>query len=295
MMGTDSLTPIHTQTETSVLQRLFLFLILFGCGLAVLLFGSNTFEILPTNKNLTYNLVVSSILLLASLWFKPNQSFQKYWEITFMFFVASVVYPITWGTAGWKEAIFSWLGVTINTSQGLALDKILQMVFTVAPILILIRIAGFKFGSIYLQRGDLKTGLGIGALVLFNLITSAFLFFGLRFSSIDGILAAFLYGLVFAFANGFLEELWLRAIFLRPLVPHLGVNGSVLLTAIIFASIHAGATYFLPISIPFMLVNTLTLGLACGYLIIKTNSIWGAMLIHAAADFFLFVALLANV
>ncbi len=294
-MGTDSLTPIHTQTETSVLQRLFLFLILFGCGLAVLLFGSNTFEILPTNKNLTYNLVVSSILLLASLWFKPNQSFQKYWEITFMFFVASVVYPITWGTAGWKEAIFSWLGVTINTSQGLALDKILQMVFTVAPILILIRIAGFKFGSIYLQRGDLKTGLGIGALVLFNLITSAFLFFGLRFSSIDGILAAFLYGLVFAFANGFLEELWLRAIFLRPLVPHLGVNGSVLLTAIIFASIHAGATYFLPISIPFMLVNTLTLGLACGYLIIKTNSIWGAMLIHAAADFFLFVALLANV
>jgi membrane protease YdiL (CAAX protease family) len=211
-----------------------------------------------------------------------------------MFFVASVVYPITWVTAGWKGVTFSWLGVTINTSQGLALDKILQMVFIVAPILILIRIAGFKFGSIYLQRGDLKTGLGIGALVLFNLITSAFLFFGLRFSSMDGILTAFLYGFVFAFANGFLEELWLRAIFLRPLIPHLGVKGSVLLTSIIFASIHAGATYFLPISIPFMLVNTLTLGLACGYLIIKTNSIWGAVMIHAAADFFLFVALLAN-
>jgi membrane protease YdiL (CAAX protease family) len=211
-----------------------------------------------------------------------------------MFFVASVVYPITWVTAGWKEDIFTWLGLTINTSQSLALDKILQMVFTVVPILVLARVAGFSFHSIYLQRGDLKTGLGIGALVLFNLITSAFLFFGLRFSSMDSILAALLYGLVFAFANGFLEELWLRAIFLRSLIPHLGVNSSILLTSIIFASIHAGATYFLPISIPFMLVNTLTLGLACGYLIIKTNSIWGAVMIHAAADFFLFVALLAN-
>jgi len=144
------------------------------------------------------------------------------------------------------------------------------------------------------QWGDLKTRLGIGALVLFNLITSAFLFFGLRFTNMNQLFTAFLYGLVFAFANGFLEELWLRAIFLRPLLPLLGVNGSILLTSIIFASIHAGATYFMPISIPFMLVNTLTLDLACGYLIVKTNSIWGAVLIHAAADFFLFFALLAK-
>jgi membrane protease YdiL (CAAX protease family) len=282
------------QSGTSVFQHLFLNLILLMVGLAVLLFGANTFKILPTNKNLTYNLIVSSILLLGALWVRTSQVSQKYWEITIMFFIASVVYPITWVTIGWKEAIFTWLGLTVASSQGLALDKILQMVFTIVPILVLVRAAGFSFRSIYLQRGDLKTGLGIGILVLFNLITSTFLFFGLRFSSMDDILAAILYGLVFAFANGFLEELWLRAIFLRPLVPHLGVNGSILLTSIIFASIHAGATYFKPISIPFMLVNTLTLGLACGYLIVKTNSIWGAVLIHAAADFFLFFALLAK-
>jgi membrane protease YdiL (CAAX protease family) len=43
-----------------------------------------------------------------------------------------------------------------------------------------------------------------------------------------------------------------------------------------------------------MLANTLTMGLACGYLTIKTDSIWGAVLIHAAADLFLFIAMLAN-
>jgi membrane protease YdiL (CAAX protease family) len=36
------------------------------------------------------------------------------------------------------------------------------------------------------------------------------------------------------------------------------------------------------------------LGLARGYLMMKTDSIWGATLIHSAADSFLFVAVLAN-
>jgi membrane protease YdiL (CAAX protease family) len=38
----------------------------------------------------------------------------------------------------------------------------------------------------------------------------------------------------------------------------------------------------------------LTGGLAYGYLTIKTDSLWGATLIHVASDFFLFVAILAN-
>jgi membrane protease YdiL (CAAX protease family) len=42
-------------------------------------------------------------------------------------------------------------------------------------------------------------------------------------------------------------------------------------------------------------VNTLALGLGCGYLMMKSDNIWGATLIHAASDFFLFVAVLANV
>jgi len=36
------------------------------------------------------------------------------------------------------------------------------------------------------------------------------------------------------------------------------------------------------------------LGLACGYVMMKTDNIWGAVLIHAAADLFAFIALLAN-
>jgi len=49
------------------------------------------------------------------------------------------------------------------------------------------------------------------------------------------------------------------------------------------------------VALPFMVANTFTLGLGCGYLMMKSDSIWGATLIHAAADFFLFIAVLANV
>jgi membrane protease YdiL (CAAX protease family) len=130
--------------------------------------------------------------------------------------------------------------------------------------------------------------------VWFNFAASALLFFATRFTSIDTLGAALLWGLVFSCANGFMEELWLRGIFLKRFEPVLGVGGSVLLTSIVFSLMHGGATYLTPVAIPFMVANTLTLGLACGYLMMKTDSIWGAVLIHAAADLFLFVAMLAS-
>jgi membrane protease YdiL (CAAX protease family) len=187
------------------------------------------------------------------------------------------------------------LGVAaVVTSQGTTIDKVIQMILTVVPILVLVKVSGADLGSIYLKRGNLKMALGFGALVWLNFATSAFLFFAERFTSMDRLIAAVLWGLVFSFANGFLEELWLRAIFLKRLEPFLGLGGSVLLTSIVFSVIHAGSTYLTPIAMPFMLANTFTLGLACGYLMMKLDNIWGPTLIHAAADFFLFVALLAN-
>jgi site-specific recombinase XerD len=42
------------------------------------------------------------------------------------------------------------------------------------------------------------------------------------------------------------------------------------------------------------LLREYLLGLACGFLTMKTDSLWGAVLIHAASDLFLFTALLAR-
>jgi membrane protease YdiL (CAAX protease family) len=115
-----------------------------------------------------------------------------------------------------------------------------------------------------------------------------------RFTSVDTLIAAVVWGLVFSLVNAFMEELWLRGIFLKRFEPLLGLNASVWLTSIIFAWGHGFAFYFNPTALFFYVLNTLALGLACGYLMMKSDNIWGATLIHAASDFFLFIAVLAN-
>jgi membrane protease YdiL (CAAX protease family) len=80
----------------------------------------------------------------------------------------------------------------------------------------------------------------------------------------------------------------------KKLLPLVGVAGTVILTSIWFGAMHFLSVAYMPFAIvPIFVINTLTMGLACGILMVKTDSIWGAYLIHAAADLFLFIAMLA--
>jgi hypothetical protein len=280
--------------HTNWIHRLGVFIVFLILGVAIFVFGSNYFNIFPTNGNLIYNLILSAVLLAAALWFKFDQRWNKYWQSIFAFFIASVAFPVTSIFGRWTVQVLGWFHVTTATAQGIAIAKVCEMFLIVIPILALTKLSGTNLGSIYLKRGNLKWGLGIGALVLFNFASSAFLFFAARYTSVDKIEAAVLLGIVFSFSNGFMEELWLRGIFLKRFESFLGVSGSVLLSSIVFSLMHVGAVYVTPMVIPIMLFYCMTMGLACGYLMMKTDSILGPMLIHAAADFFLFFAMLAN-
>lgn len=276
---------------TNWIQRLGLFILFLVCEVVIYILGSNYFDVFATNKNTTFNLITCAVFLIAALWFKRTERLNQYWRVTFAFFVASVAYPITGLTMGWLLDSFS---IVPSTTQGLALGKVVEVLMIVVPILVLTKLSGADMVSIYLKRGDLRLGLGIGGLVFVNFATSALIFFAMRFTSMELLGSAIVWGLVFSFANGFMEELWLRGILLRQFQPFIGVHGSVWLTAIIFALMHGMAYYFMPAVLPIFVLNTLTLGLTCGYLMVKSDSIWGAVLVHAAADLFLFIAVLAN-
>jgi membrane protease YdiL (CAAX protease family) len=276
------------------IQYLGLFLLFLICEAAIFIFGSSYFDIYPTNRNLTYNLVISAVFLTISLWFKYNKRWNKYWQIAFAFFIASTALPFTMLLEGWINAVLNWFAVTVDTSKGLAIVKVCEMLLKTLPLIALVKLSGADMPSIFLKRGNLKVGLGVGVLVFINFSTSALLFFTTRYTNLALLGNAIVWGLVFSFANGFMEELWLRGIFLKRFEPVLGINGSVWLTSIIFGLMHGMAYYFTPAVLPFFVINTLALGLGCGYLMMKSDSIWGATLIHAAADFFLFIAVLAN-
>lgn len=281
-------------TQTNWFQRLGLFVLFLVCEATIFIFGSYYFDVFPTNKNLTFNLAVSAVFLIVSLWFKFDKRFNRYWLVAFAFFIASTAYPISAIFDGWIRAVLGWFAVTTDTSQGLAIEKVCEMLLKVLPILALIKVSGADLGSVFLKRGNLKLGLGIGALVFFFLGTATFMFAAQRFPSVDTLIATVIWGLVFSFVNGFMEELWLRGLFLKRFAPFIGINGAVWVTSIIFASMHSFAFYFDPFALAFFFVNTLALGLGCGYLMMKSDNLWGAVLIHAASDFYLFVAVLAS-
>ncbi len=281
--------------QTNLLQRLGLFFLFLICEAAIFIFGSNYFDVYPTNKNLTFHLTLSAVFLVIAMWFKFNQRLNKFWQIAFAFFIASFVVTTTSLIGGWNFTFLDWFNAVENTSKGQAINKLYEVLMVVLPIIALVKLSGADMGSIFLKRGNLKLGIGIGLLVFLFLAPASFMFAAQRFTSEDALIAAVVWGMVFSFANGFMEELWLRGIFLKRFAPLIGINSAVWVTSIIFASMHSFAYYFMPSAIPFFFMNTFALGLACGYLIVKSDNIWGAVIIHAASDFFLFIAVLANV
>ncbi len=272
------------------------FVLLLICGASIFVFGSNYFTVFPTNRNLAYNTVLSAAFSATAVWLKRDERLAKYWPVAFAFFIASFAFLFTsfFSGLGLSDVVLGWFNLTTGTSQGIAIAKLYETLMIVVPIIVLTKLSGEDLGAIFLKRGNLQWGLGLGTLVLFNFASSAFLFFATRYANVDTLGAAVLWGIVFSFANGFMEELWLRGIFSKRFEPLLGVSGTVLLTSIVFSLMHVGAVYVTPVAIPFVLAYALTMGLACGYLMMKTDSIWGATLIHAAADLFLFIAMLAN-
>ncbi len=290
-----ALAQAKASAPTRGLTRWASFAVLLHCSVAIFFFGCNYFEIFLTNHNLNFQLFLAVSFVAVAIVCRRTERLNRYWQLAFAFFTAAAAMLVSTLFGGWNHAIvIDWLGVMPDTSQWQAVDKLYEVLMVVVPLLVLTKLSGADLGVVYLKRGNLKWGLGLGGLVWFNFVASAFLFYAMRFTSTGTLGAAVLWGLVFSCANSFMEELWLRGIFLRRLEPFLGVGGSVLVTSIAFALLHGGAVYLTPIAVPFMVANTFTLGLACGYLTMKTDSLWGAWLIHAASDLFLFIALLAS-
>jgi membrane protease YdiL (CAAX protease family) len=284
-----------TATPSGLATRTGLFVLFLVCAFAVFMLGVNYLPLFPTNGKWVYAASLSFVFLAAALIFKRNGKLVKYWPIAYAFFVASSVNLVSDLFAGYNRAIARLFGILTDTNQFMGLAKLYDALLVILPILVLTLLSGAGLGSLFLKKGNLnrKWGLGIGFLVLFNFFTSAIIFFGTSYQ-VSRLGPVILWGLVFSLSNSLLEELWVRGLFLKKLVPLIGMGGAVVLTSIWFGALHFFAVAYLPAAvIPVFVINTLTMGLACGILMLKTDSIWGAFLIHAAADLFLFIATLA--
>jgi membrane protease YdiL (CAAX protease family) len=216
------------------------------------------------------------------------------------------------GLAPWRPIFFAWftavfslslgyffadpalalLGLTTTTPVGVSLAKVIQASLIVAGVLLLTRLSGQTLASLYLRKGRLMLGLGvglIGALALAALASRQPSFMALDTAKRLSLLP---WMLLFVTSNAFMEELLFRGLFLGRYEALIGKWPAILSTALAFTLAHMQVTYAPQMMV--FLSALFVLAIAWGWLMHKTNSLWGSVLFHAGADLLIVLPIFAG-
>jgi membrane protease YdiL (CAAX protease family) len=233
------------------------------------------------------------ILLIAALLAQRSIRLNKYWWLIFGLFIMASTVSLDWWVAG---LMLDSLGIYTNTPAGLALEKFKTVIIVATAIIVLTRLSGSNLASIYIQRGDLKRGLTIGLIAFGIAVVGSIPMSRLMFAGEDMTLAELLkwapWILIAVLANATNEELLFRGLFLRKLEPFYGKFLSNCLIVLVFTGLHLGVTYTRDQMV--FLVVVAPLALAWGYIMQKTDSVWGSILFHAGTDIPIFLAIFST-
>jgi len=233
------------------------------------------------------------ILLLAiTLLVRRNKHLEAYWQISFAFFVMAIAVSLD---RVFGIYLIDYLGIIDNTASGWALPKLNECAVIVCVILLFTRMSGSNRGSIYLQKGNLKLGLSIGLIAFFSAAAGSIpmaTLFNARDLSLARILPWTPWLLIYVLANAIMEELLFRGLFLRKLEPFFGQIISNFMIAFVFTVIHGAANYTADQSL--FLAILFPLALAWGYIMQKTDSLWGSVLFHAGMDIPIMLGIFSN-
>lgn len=273
------------KSKSTLVFKVGLFAIFLFCGLLVFVFGTSYFSNFPTNTSGAFKVGTSIFFLSAVVTLRRIEQLNQYWRVVYGFFAASTVNVVAWYFALYfREGLFEVSNISLTTTQGMTFAKLIEAVLTIGTILILIKLAGEDLASLYITRGRLQWSLTVGILALVNLTASAFLLAANQNQDIEALLPKLPWLVLFSIANGFMEELWFRGLFLKRLQPHIGAWGAVWLTSIWFGILHVFAVYVSGIGAVIVGIVTFSLGIVFALVIQKTKNIWGAGLFHAASD-----------
>ena len=186
--------------------------------------------------------------------------------------------------------------------NGLVLDMLVSTSIIVSIIILLNRISGNTLSSIFINKGKIKLGMIIGftgffIFALTSIPAAEYLFQGQNLS-LDKVITWLPWIIPIVLLNGFREELMYRGLFLKKFEAELGSKTSNLLQAIIFSLSHSVAGVGPNAYTPFiwvLVLFTFSLGLAWGYIMQRTNSIFGSIFFHAGTDIPVFIGIFSNI
>lgn len=284
----------HLPTNARV-ERIILALVFIGIGgLITMVFKPWGKQIItdPVN-NYLWRIAVSMILLVLAALARKTMRFEKYWQLLFGLFILATAFSLDWV---FGKFLYKSLNLSDAEPIGWMYEKLHEVFLIVCTVLIFNKLSGNSLGSIYIQRGNLKLGLLIGGIaflvsVLGSIPTAELLFNGNNLT-LGRVLPWVPLILIIVIANGILEELLFRGLFLRKLEPFFGKFLSNALIALVFTVLHKGSSYT---SSEYIFLVILTpLALIWGWLMQKTDSIWGSILFHAGMDIPIFLGIFSN-
>ena len=267
------------------MRRLGLFLVLFIIGMLVFFVGGYWTGIQGWQRT-AVKIALPLLLLIATAVAGRFENLRKWRNILLGFLAASAAFLVSHWTAG---PLLGLTGMSTESVAGLAFAKLSDALPIVVTLLVVARLGGSSPADLFVRKGRVKAWLIVG-LVSFAAFTVIFLLQA-QGSGIgaERLIAYAPWTLLFVFANAFMEELHFRGLLLGPFEELLGRHTANLCVALFFTLTHAPVQY--TPDILFFLVLVFVLAYAWGYIIQRTESIWGSVLFHAGADLLIIVGI----
>lgn len=237
--------------------------------------------VLPRTLLIIMQAILLAILLVVTLWLQRSASGKPYWPVCYAFFVCGLALLVGKVLSG---SLVTLLGATEppTNPQDVGIAKFSESLLIVAVILLGMAIVRTDRRSLYLQKGRIGLGLAIGIPGLVVLAVWGLLPIAAQPGGVNKLLSLLPWILLFILSNAFTEELLYRGIFLKRYETFLGKGLSLLLVTITFTLLHFQAGYVLNAIL--FLVQLFPFALVWGWLMQKTDSLWGSVLFHAGAD-----------
>jgi membrane protease YdiL (CAAX protease family) len=185
------------------------------------------------------------------------------------------------------------LGLTTQTPMGVAVARFLQASLIVIGILAVAKLCGEDLASLYIRKGRLLLGLSVGVIGAAACLVLTLLQPAIRALGTARLILWAPWILLFAVSGAFMEELLFRGLFLGRYEPLIGKWLTILSTAFAFTLAHMQVTYA-PNGLWKFLLVLFGFSIAWGWLMQKTESLWGSVLFHAGADFLIILPVFSS-
>ncbi len=265
-------------------MRFGLFTLLTVCGFLIFAFTMTFVAVLPPWIN--YSGRFALLLVLIVLWVaaRGESRLRAFRPVFFAYFTAVLALSLGFFFGDWALKLFRF---TTQTPAGIAVAKFSQASVIVFGVLLMARLCGQNLSSLYIRRGRLLLGLSVGFIAAAVCFAFSLQQPGTKELGATPLAALSPWILLFVVSNGFMEELLFRGLFLGRYKPLIGRWPAIFSTALAFTLAHMQVKYTPDILI--FLVVLLGLSIAWGWLIEKTDSLWGSALFHAGADLLIIV------